>query len=72
MHILNILGSVKKWQQSNSNILYLKAIIEELYLLKKTIIIQWKVEKKVLLLLGTKLIKQIPHATILDQIFPTK
>ena len=46
MYILNIADTVTKCQSMNSEILSLKTIMNELDLLKRKVIIQWKVWKK--------------------------
>ena len=43
MCILNFPSAIKKWQSINLETLSLKTILNELDLLKKEVIIQWKV-----------------------------
>ena len=66
MYILNILSTIKKMTIKKSKTLHSKTMIDELDLLKKTVIIQWNIKKKKkkkVLLLGKKLTEEIPDAS---------
>ena len=60
MYTLNIAGAIKKRNFNEIRDLSLKIIINDLHVLKKTVIIQWNTYKKELLLLSNKLIGKIP------------
>ena len=61
MYILNIVSATKKiWHSMKSDTLFLKAIINELNFLKKSVI-TWNIRrKKVLQAFATKLTEKIP------------
>ena len=61
MYILNIASAIKIWQSVKSEIISLKTIINELDFLKKTVIVQWNIQKKKnQQLFANKLTEKIP------------